>query len=202
MHRWEDIRDDLFEAVMQVQPPLNKDQQAEIVSIMKTKGHDMVWNAIRYVPRSISALRPKEEGLVASFITTSSHILGRLQQDTSTMPSKRILHNWDAETHEAVLLALIDHMKPNGSDWAAVVAALRPKGYTFTEGALVTKSHCLATPDISVKMSKQPTNWDADAHLALLQAVMVEVPLSSAQWDRILARVAQKGYNYTASAAM
>lgn len=49
----------------------------------------------------------------------------------------RTLQNWDAETHEAVLLALIEHMKPSGSDWSAVVASLRSKGYTFTEGALV-----------------------------------------------------------------
>ncbi|KAJ4307039.1 hypothetical protein N0V88_000414 [Collariella sp. IMI 366227] len=97
MPRWEDIRDDLFEAVMQVHPAINRDQQVEIVKVMKAKGHDMAWNAIRY----------------------------------------RVLQTWDAETHDAVLLALIDHMKPNGGDWAAVVAALRPKGYTFTEGALM-----------------------------------------------------------------
>lgn len=49
----------------------------------------------------------------------------------------RTLQNWDSETHEAVLLALIEHMRPNGSDWSAVVASLHQKGYTFTEGALV-----------------------------------------------------------------
>jgi hypothetical protein len=49
----------------------------------------------------------------------------------------RTLQNWDGETHEAVLVALVEHMKPTGSDWSAVVASLRPKGYTFTEGALV-----------------------------------------------------------------
>lgn len=49
----------------------------------------------------------------------------------------RILQNWDAETHEDILVALIEHMRPAGSDWAAVTAALRAKGYTFTEGALV-----------------------------------------------------------------
>jgi hypothetical protein len=53
------------------------------------------------------------------------------------MPGRRILQNWDAETHEAVLIALIEHMKPTGGDWSAVVASLRLKGYTFTEGALV-----------------------------------------------------------------
>ncbi|KAK4043591.1 hypothetical protein C8A01DRAFT_12905 [Parachaetomium inaequale] len=96
----------------------------------------------------------------------------------------RTLQNWDAETHEAVLLALIDHMKPNGGDWAVVVASLRPKGYTFTEGALV-----------------YPTVWDHDAHLALLQAVIAEAPPSNDEWTKILERVAAKGYSYTASAA-
>lgn len=53
------------------------------------------------------------------------------------MPGRRTLQNWDADTHQAVLLALVDHMKPAGSDWSAVVASLRAKGFTFTEGALV-----------------------------------------------------------------
>ncbi|KAK4250143.1 hypothetical protein C7999DRAFT_38854 [Corynascus novoguineensis] len=157
MPKWEDIREDLFEAIMQVHPPINKEQQADIVKIMRGKGHDMGWNAIRY----------KATGTAV------------------TMP--RMLQNWDAETHEAVLLALIEHMKPNGSDWSAVVASLRPKGYMFTEGALVYH---------------QPTVWDHDAHLALLQAFMAEAPPQPAQWDAILERVARKGYFYTASAAM
>lgn len=49
----------------------------------------------------------------------------------------RVLQNWDAETHEDILVALIEHMRPVGSDWAAVTATLRRKGYTFSEGALV-----------------------------------------------------------------
>jgi len=55
---------------------------------------------------------------------------------------------------------------------------------------------------IKNKMTKQPTTWDHDAHLALLQAVMAEAPPSPAQWERILERVTRKGYAYTASAAM
>jgi hypothetical protein len=51
-------------------------------------------------------------------------------------------------------------------------------------------------------MSQKPTNWDHDAHLALLQAVMAEAPPTAAEWDGILSRVAKKGYIYTASAAM
>ncbi|KAJ4307038.1 hypothetical protein N0V88_000413 [Collariella sp. IMI 366227] len=51
-------------------------------------------------------------------------------------------------------------------------------------------------------MSKQPTTWDSEAHLALLQAIIMDAPPSPAQWERVLERVAQKGYNYTASAAI
>jgi hypothetical protein len=53
------------------------------------------------------------------------------------MPGRRILQTWDAETHEDVLLAVIEHMKPSGGDWKAIVASLRAQGHTFTEGALV-----------------------------------------------------------------
>ncbi|EAQ83835.1 predicted protein [Chaetomium globosum CBS 148.51] len=109
MPKWEEIREDLFEAVMQVHPAMNKEQQADVVRIMRSKGHEMGWNAIR--------------------------VSQRVRYTADTMP--RTLQNWDSETHEAVLLALIEHMRPNGSDWSAVVASLHQKGYTFTEGALV-----------------------------------------------------------------
>lgn len=51
MPKWEDIREDLFEAIIQVQAPLSKDQQEQVVQIMQARGHNMGWNAIRYVPR-------------------------------------------------------------------------------------------------------------------------------------------------------
>jgi hypothetical protein len=67
MPRWEDIRDDLFEAIIQAHPPINKEQQADIVKHMRDKGHDMGWNAIRYVRQSGSMTGParvgKEESL-------------------------------------------------------------------------------------------------------------------------------------------
>lgn len=49
MPKWEDIRDDLFEAVMSVYPPLQKEQQERIIAMMRKRGHNMGWNAIRYV---------------------------------------------------------------------------------------------------------------------------------------------------------
>jgi hypothetical protein len=37
MPKWEDIRDDLFEAIIRVMPPIDKEQQAEIVEILKAR---------------------------------------------------------------------------------------------------------------------------------------------------------------------
>jgi len=47
-----------------------------------------------------------------------------------------------------------------------------------------------------------PTIWDHDAHLALLQAMMQANPPTSPEWDQILALVAEKGYEYSPSAAL
>ena len=52
------------------------------------------------------------------------------------MAGSRKLQNWDPQTHEAILIALVDHVKPAPGDWAGVMAALHVQGYTFTEGAL------------------------------------------------------------------
>lgn len=56
------------------------------------------------------------------------------------------------------------------------------------------------SPTVFFKMA--PTNWDHDAHLALLQAVMAKAPPSQAEWDQILEEVGRKGYVYTSGAAM
>jgi hypothetical protein len=46
---YEDIKADLMEAIYHVTNPLiAKEQQAEVVEFMQSRGHDMVWNAIRY----------------------------------------------------------------------------------------------------------------------------------------------------------
>ncbi|KAK5660845.1 hypothetical protein OQA88_12216 [Cercophora sp. LCS_1] len=76
------------------------------------------------------------------------------------------------------------HFSPKLDDWRAIVATLRGQGYTFSESAL------------------QPTNWDHEAHLALLQAVVSAAAPNAAEWEKILAEVAQKGYIYTSSAAL
>lgn len=47
-----------------------------------------------------------------------------------------------------------------------------------------------------------PTNWDHEAHLALLQALVLKAPPNAAQWDDVLDEVGKKGYIYTSSAAL
>ena len=48
MPKFEEVKGDLFEAIYLVsQPALTIEQKEEIVAIMKERGHDMVWNAIR-----------------------------------------------------------------------------------------------------------------------------------------------------------
>lgn len=49
MVRWEDIRDDLLDAVMQVCPAFTREQQDQIVTILNERGHAVTWNAMRYV---------------------------------------------------------------------------------------------------------------------------------------------------------
>ncbi|KAL1841419.1 hypothetical protein VTJ49DRAFT_7096 [Mycothermus thermophilus] len=125
MARWEDIREDLFEIILQVFGTIEKDKQAQIVEKMKARGHDMNWNAIRYV----------------LFLKRQRHLAGRELPDghyTVTMSRvNRRLHHWDADTHVDVLIAVLEHMKPTAKDFTSIMEALREKGYTFTEGALM-----------------------------------------------------------------
>ncbi|KUI63193.1 hypothetical protein VP1G_11451 [Cytospora mali] len=46
------------------------------------------------------------------------------------------------------------------------------------------------------------TIWDDKAHLDLLMAVLNNATLTSKEWDKILADLRVKGYNYTSSAAI
>lgn len=47
MPSFEEIKDDLLDAIYHVAQPLTPEQKDEVVSILKSRGHDMVWNAIR-----------------------------------------------------------------------------------------------------------------------------------------------------------
>jgi hypothetical protein len=52
------------------------------------------------------------------------------------MAASRKLQNWCPQTHEDILLAIVEHMKLAPEDWAQVMANLHGRGYTFTESAL------------------------------------------------------------------
>lgn len=306
MPRWDEIRDDLFEAIIQVHAPISKEQQAEIVAILQAKGHAIGWNAIRYVLESISLLTPEPGGRVPSVcrpIKCLGWYLGcelffscclRLSFLCSfpTFPSTSLffpscpphLHftslfhhtksqdrrNNGRQTHSPDLGCGNARGHPVGpdrahqADWERLeccgqflawqglhlhrgctsvrlqTRVCLPggsiKGLRFLNSPRLlpfpfSSSHTLLPPStpspfltalrtfscqtrvtfssgkarlavIKNKMTKQPTTWDHDAHLALLQAVMAEAPPSPAQWERILERVTRKGYAYTASAAM
>ncbi|KAK5660846.1 hypothetical protein OQA88_12217 [Cercophora sp. LCS_1] len=47
MARWEDIRDDLIDAIINVHGSFTKEEQVVITQMMNDRGHNMVWNAIR-----------------------------------------------------------------------------------------------------------------------------------------------------------
>ena len=61
MVRWEDVREDLLDAMLQVSMPLTRDQQESIVAILNERGHNVTWNAMRYV-------RGATEGPLSSLI--------------------------------------------------------------------------------------------------------------------------------------
>ncbi len=93
MPKWEDIRDDLFEAIVQANPPISKEQQVEIVATMKARGHDMGWNAIRYVPRSstiwlFAGPELEKEVVLLAAISASAWLVGRRQTLLFLPPSR------------------------------------------------------------------------------------------------------------------
>jgi len=53
------------------------------------------------------------------------------------MSGQRVLQKWSAETHEAILIEVIDHLEVSTSDWKAIVQKLQAKGHTFTASALM-----------------------------------------------------------------
>jgi hypothetical protein len=96
------------------------------------------------LPFSHLSLRPallylsQKSSASPTIVNTITLIYSGSRWDTLfIMPPKRLLHSWNAETHEDVLIALLDIMKPVKEDWAKVMENLREKGYTFSEGALV-----------------------------------------------------------------
>jgi hypothetical protein len=49
--KWEDMKGDLFEVIICLTgvPKLSGEQQEQVVAMMRDKGHEMTWIAIRYM---------------------------------------------------------------------------------------------------------------------------------------------------------
>ncbi|KAJ4412480.1 hypothetical protein N0V85_003694 [Neurospora sp. IMI 360204] len=173
MPKWEEIRDDLFQAYMNATGPITPEMQASIEEFMCRRA---TMSSQRYAQRNLT--------------------------------------RWDQKTHEDIMLAMFEHFRPTAADMKEIVGLLQIKGHAFTDGALLpafcsrfAKESAYAQPfkmeeeDVFYKASR-PTTWDHDAHLTLLQAVMIEALPSKSQWDKILKRVTRKGYFYTQTAVL
>ena len=93
MVRIEDVAQDLLAAVMMVIPHFTSDQQDEITKIVRERGHDLTWNAIRYVPLVPS--RPKSP----SFTLFAFHLLDPPLSSASCIRVFRPVHASSSVTH-------------------------------------------------------------------------------------------------------
>ncbi|KAK4165040.1 hypothetical protein QBC43DRAFT_288253 [Cladorrhinum sp. PSN259] len=126
-HRWEDIRDDLFEIVYKLTGPLAKEDQEVVEREMQARGFDIKWNAIRKFC----------DFSQTNTITTTPTPQSDPNQSTTEMSKPgRVLMTWDQTVHEDLLVCLVTHLKPEGKDYVAVTEMMHAKGYTFSEGAL------------------------------------------------------------------
>ncbi|KAK4228425.1 hypothetical protein QBC38DRAFT_509014 [Podospora fimiseda] len=140
----------------------------------------------------------------------------------------RVLMVWDQAVHEDLLVCLVSHLKPENKDYKAITELMHAKGYTFSEAAFqffsqtfpstsnfspcsLSRNHSSFTTKVGQTFFampsghstfKAPTEWNWDAHLTLLQAVMEHAAPNQQEWEKILESVAKKGYKYTASAAI
>lgn len=133
------------------------------MEIMKSRGHNMVWNAIRYKlsPSALFALAPH---ITFFFLTTRSrepHKLARtfpiqlphllhlclfIPARIFSSDSSRIIkmakatgapHAWDTDTEVDLMKVLNTHFRPNAEDCKKMNVLLNAKGYKFTDNALL-----------------------------------------------------------------
>lgn len=75
-------------------------------------------------------------GLSTQHKLVSFHLKHTHSNPSLKMAATRKLQNWSPETHEDILISLLEHIKPGPQDWAHVMASLQARGHTFTESAL------------------------------------------------------------------
>ncbi|KAK3343898.1 hypothetical protein B0T25DRAFT_521960 [Lasiosphaeria hispida] len=129
MARWEELRDDLFEATLSVFLPLTRDQQDAVVQFMNQRGHNTNWNAI------------------------SRHHHPYIAQPSLQVKMSRPA-TWDDQVYLDVLKAMNNHFRPNAMDCHHMVAGLHAKGHKFSENALLYGFlSCSSLPNITQKCS-------------------------------------------------
>ncbi|VBB83811.1 Putative protein of unknown function [Podospora comata] len=226
INRWEDIKDDVFEIIYNMKAPLSAEDKDQLVKAMRERGYNIGWNGLRYVILPFffpsSFLRPQ-----TIFCPATIEIITTTRLATDNMARK--VTTWGAEQNLAALQAMYEWMNPSKQDMIEIALACRTKGHHFSGSALAflsysfttTTTHTLSsatlhhhqTPTSSPTspnnmppgraLSGKPTTvWDHDAHLTLLQAVIVRGEIKAECWDAIIAYTNLRGYNYTQGAAL
>ncbi|KAK0670063.1 hypothetical protein QBC41DRAFT_222569 [Cercophora samala] len=230
-NRWEDIKDDLFEIIYNLNAPLSAEQKDAVVKAMRDRGYNIGWNGLRYylyftLPFLCLFLFFLSSANGQTIITTT--VRPRPHHHRPATPAMaRKLTNWGEQEHLAVLLSMYQVMQPTKLDMTNIAEACRARGFLFTPGALTvftafprTLSRSLTPyipdpqqllstsidnsnmPPARVPSGKPTTVWDHDAHLTLLQALVVCGEIKADRWDDIIAYVNHRGYKYTPGAAL
>lgn len=87
-------------------------------------------------PSSPTLLHPPSQ-INTSFTSTHSSLTLIL---STIMPAKpaagKPARGWDASSHEDLLLAILEEIKPNKSDLTSVAEKMRNKGYSYSYDAI------------------------------------------------------------------
>ncbi|KAK3953901.1 hypothetical protein QBC32DRAFT_396760 [Pseudoneurospora amorphoporcata] len=132
MPKWEDIRDDLFQAYMAATGPITPVMQASIVDFMEHRGIFSRFRELEGTRSTPTAGLEPALSLDHPSLSTIPTI-----SNSANMSAQRSLTRWDQKTHEDIMLAMFEHFRPTASDMKDIVGLLSPKGHTFTDSALL-----------------------------------------------------------------
>ncbi|KAK1596205.1 uncharacterized protein LY79DRAFT_701684 [Colletotrichum navitas] len=125
----------------------------------------------------------------------------------------RVTMKWTPEDDQQILVAMVKTLTPSAEQYSAIIQELHTYGYNYTVSALKSGYHTFcynlyaysptSSALIQTSFAMAPvTVWDDKARSDLLVALLTVTKPSKEDWDRALAAVHEKGYTYTASAAM
>ncbi|KXJ97002.1 hypothetical protein Micbo1qcDRAFT_199748 [Microdochium bolleyi] len=114
------------------------------------------------------------------------------------MADKRVVMKWTDEVHSDILIAMSDSISFSNQQWAAIMAALKEKDYTFSESALNPSDvHNQATKPGFRKhrvSNTMPTNWEDPAVSAtMLNAILLMVNFTGDDYQKIAERMTAQG---------